>query len=91
MSEIKQNGAPDKNTAGMIGDICIDNLTGNKYKLESVITITGYHKTSTHYDWKLMEPNSSSSGESLKTLIDTETGDTYMLEVTNGKLTLKEA
>lgn len=91
MSEIKQNAAPDKNTAGMVGDICIDNLTGNKYKLESVITITGYHKTSTHYDWKLMEPNSASSGESLKTLIDTETGDTYMLEVTNGKLTLKEA
>lgn len=93
MAQIRKNGAPDKNTVGNVGDTCIDNITGNKYILESVINISSYEKQSCYYVWKLVsesENNSGSSGETSSTLIDTVTGDSYELEVANGKLVLKE-
>ena len=87
MAQIRKNGAPDKNTVGNVGDTCINNITGNKYILESVINISSYEKQFCYYVWK----RSGSSGETSSTLIDTVTGDSYELEVTNGKLVLKEA
>lgn len=91
MAQIRKNGAPDKNTVGNVGDTCIDNITENKYILESVINISSYEKQSCYYVWKLVSEPENNSGETSSTLIDTVTGDSYELEVTNGKLVLKEA
>lgn len=98
MAQINNNGAPDKNTVGSIGDIYVDNITGNKYKLESIINISSHEKQSCYYVWKLVPEDVANSGSGsgssgVSTLIDTATGDSYELEVTNGKLklVLKEA
>ena len=47
MSEIKNQGVPNKRTKGALGDICIDSSTGMKYRCTGSTTMAGQ----TEYEW----------------------------------------
>lgn len=51
MAEINKAGIPDKNTVGRLGDICINTVTGDRYKLAYTSTTTTYDGTYTDYEW----------------------------------------
>ena len=51
MAEINKAGIPDKNTVGRLGDICINTVTGDRYKLAYISTTTTYDGTYTDYEW----------------------------------------
>lgn len=54
MAEINKAGAPDRNTAGQLGDICIDTVTGDRYKLAYISTTTTYDGVTKDYEWELV-------------------------------------
>ena len=89
MKEIESKGAPNKSTVGAIGDIYTDTISGNKYVLEFIIHVRSYRKAEEQYIWKPVVA-STSEGDA-KTLIDVETGTAYILEVVNGRMTMREA
>lgn len=92
MSTFTMNGAPNKDTVGTVGDICIDELTGNRYILKFIMNVSSYNNSYRHYIWEIVRNSGgqSSSGDGSSTLVDVITGDSYTLEVLNGKLMLRE-
>lgn len=54
MAEINKAGAPDRNTAGQLGDICINTVTGDRYKLAYISTTTTYDGMFVEYEWELI-------------------------------------
>lgn len=54
MAEINKSGAPDKNTVGQLGDIWIDTVTGDRYKLAYISTTTTYDGVIKDYEWELV-------------------------------------
>lgn len=48
-------GIPGINTAGNVGDTCVDVLTGNVYKCVYVFKTTTYDGTRYEYEWELIE------------------------------------
>lgn len=54
MAEINKSGAPDKSTAGQLGDICINTITGDRYKLAYISTTTTYDGVTKDYEWELV-------------------------------------
>ena len=53
MAEINKAGAPDRNTAGQLGDICINTVTGDRYKLAYISTTTTHDGVTKEYEWEL--------------------------------------
>ena len=51
MAEIKKAGVPGKDTAGQLGDIYINTLTGDRYKLAYIFETTTYDGVFVEYDW----------------------------------------
>lgn len=94
MAMLERTTNPDKKTVGNIGDIWSNVVTGMKYKLVSIIMGTDNR---VWYDWQLIDntaDGSSGSGSGstsgISIMTDTVTGKSYVLEVVNDKLTLKE-
>ena len=54
MAEISKAGAPNKNTAGQLGDIYINTLTGDRYKLAYISTTTTHDGVTKEYEWELV-------------------------------------
>ena len=54
MAEINKSGAPDKNTAGQLGDIYTDISTGKKYKLTCICRTTTYDGDTIDYEWEVL-------------------------------------
>ena len=52
MAEINKSGAPDKSTAGQLGDIYTDISTGKKYKLKYVCRTTSFDGDTVDYEWE---------------------------------------
>lgn len=51
---MEMNGAPNKNTVGNIGDICLNTITNDKYKCVAIYKIESDEKITLEYDWMLM-------------------------------------
>lgn len=54
MSNITKNGAPDKNTAGAVGDLYTNTITGNIYECVCVYEIISGDEIRYEYDWVLI-------------------------------------
>lgn len=65
MADITQAGAPSKYTAGKVGDIYTDSITGKQYKCVGVFHVSTYHGPETTYEWDeiLTEGSGSGSGD----------------------------
>lgn len=70
MAEINKAGAPDRNTAGQLGDIYINTVTGDRYKLAYISTTTTYDGVTKDYEWELVNDRSDGdeSGADLSNL-----------------------
>lgn len=51
---MRMNGAPNKNTVGNVGDVCLNTLTNDKYKCMAIYKIESDEKIILEYDWVLM-------------------------------------
>ena len=54
MAEISKAGIPGKNTVGALGDIYINTITGDRYKLVYIYTTTSDDDVVVEYDWELI-------------------------------------
>ena len=62
MAEISKAGVPDRNTAGQLGDIYINTITGDRYKLTYISTTTTYDGVTKDYEWELVDDRSDGGG-----------------------------
>ena len=64
MATITQEGAPDKYTAGQVGDIYTDSLTLRMFELFAIYTTTTDKGVVVEYDWDEIHHESSGDGSS---------------------------
>lgn len=98
MATINKKGAPGIDTVGAIGDICVDLLTGDQYELISKITVhNDENSADKYYVWKKISESSGGgegggggSSTTPSIMVDSVSGKSFILEVVNEKLVMKE-
>lgn len=64
MAEISSTRSPDKSTIGSIGDICVNSISGKRYKLIAVHHLTTAVGSIKEYEWARISDDNGGYGNS---------------------------